>query len=531
MRLPRIFGNKLLLLSVALALILIVLMTLVNVGSLVLTGLANLDSGLTPSLNEANPDNTNTPNNNAGGGFFINVIPETLGLLTNNSDYTNLSLEPPSSRRSHGHRSVGNSQNSNNPGNPNNPQNVPNEDSSNDNDNGNDNGNANSGTQNFMRRLTKKPHNLNLRRGSRDVNEGDEFEGVVRLSLDNEYNQTISTFDINFTQDVDLSDITADTNFSLGKSFMHHPTSDFLENIDLYLPVVEGIDTIVICPGASDYNEIYYGCANQEIFYTNDTGNPRFELSSDGIYYIVHGITGTGVMGVNITNISSSSQNVSIPGSADAIAGNITELAIPQGQGKTQSWQGYYGNVTGTIMLADSGDNVMYNWSLASPEGEVLASTNNSISWDNIQCFNFTSTGTYEDESGNGGETNLHGTNLTQLETQYGIKYDDIDGVDETFLLLGANTHNTFYINSKEFSEGECQNTRIIDSSGWGQDDHFEEALLYEPTSYSVVFASLLNEDVPGFDDNPHDFEMLVLEDGHLTDTATTTYYFYAVMF
>jgi hypothetical protein len=209
----------------------------------------------------------------------------------------------------------------------------------------------------------------------------------------------------------------------------------------------------------------------------------------------------------------------------------VTDISVPQGFGITQAWAGYFGNISGVIQLADSSDYVMYNWSLASPEGEILASTNNSIVWTNIQCFNFTATGTYEDEAGNGGSTNLHGTNLTQLETQYGIDSYDIDGVDETFLLKGTGTHDVFYINDNEFEEGECQNTRIIDSSGWGQNDHFEEALLYEPTTYSIVFSSLLNEDVLGFDDNPHDFEMLVLENGHETDTETTTYYFYAVMF
>ena len=43
-----------------------------------------------------------------------------------------------------------------------------------------------------------------------------------------------------------------------------------------------------------------------------------------------------------------------------------------------------------------------------------------------------------------------------------------------------------------------------------------------------VIFASIIEEaSVLGFDDRDHDFEMLVLEDGHGTDLATTTYYFY----
>jgi hypothetical protein len=173
----------------------------------------------------------------------------------------------------------------------------------------------------------------------------------------------------------------------------------------------------------------------------------------------------------------------------------------------------------------------MYNWSLASPEGQIYASINSSINWDHIQCFNFTAAGTYQNEIGNGGTTNLYGTNLTLLESIYNIDSYDVDGVDETFYLLGANTHDTFYVNSNQFDEGECWNTRINDWTGFGQDNNFEEAIMYEPTTSSVIFATLLDEDLLGFDNRTHDFEMLVLEDGHLTDTTTTIYYFYAVMF
>jgi len=45
--------------------------------------------------------------------------------------------------------------------------------------------------------------------------------------------------------------------------------------------------------------------------------------------------------------------------------------------------------------------------------------------------------------------------------------------------------------------------------------------------SNRTVFASLLSDDALGFDSLPHDFEMLVLEDGHGADTATTSYFFF----
>ena len=230
--------------------------------------------------------------------------------------------------------------------------------------------------------------------------------------------------------------------------------------------------------------------------------------------------------GANYTQISSERAAPDSAESVQALAGNVTEINI-NGVTITQSWQGYFGNVTGTIQLADGSDNQMYNWSLASPQGEIYSSTSSSIDWSNIQCLNYTSSGSYLDESGNGGTTSQHGTNLTQLEALFNIEIDDVDGIDETFNLLGAGTHDAFYTSNLEFTEGECQSTRLFSSIGAGENDKFEEVLLYEPVTQSVIFTSLLDEDVLGFDGRTHDFEMLVAEDGHGTNTATTTYYFY----
>jgi len=208
-----------------------------------------------------------------------------------------------------------------------------------------------------------------------------------------------------------------------------------------------------------------------------------------------------------------------------AIAGNITELTITS-DASTQAWQGYFGNVSGSIQLADSSGNALYNWSLANPSGEVYASTNSSITWANVQCLNFTATGSQVGDTSGGG-TSLNGTNLTTLETQFNIATADPDGVDETFTFLGAGTHDAFYTASQEFTQGECQSTRVYGSSG-ATSDEFEEVLLYEPASTSIIFASILESgSVNGFDSNDHDFEMLVLEDGHGVDVSTTTYYFF----
>jgi hypothetical protein len=235
--------------------------------------------------------------------------------------------------------------------------------------------------------------------------------------------------------------------------------------------------------------------------------------------------------GAEVSFVNSSRAKSGAPTGVQAIAGNVTELNI-FGYSTTRSWQGYFGNVTGTIQLADASSNVMYNWSVASPRGEVYASTNDSIVWPHIQCFNYTASGTFDqaDESNPGG-TNQFGMNLTQLHQEYNIEDRDMDSVEKTFNLFDLDGHALFHTNNLEFSQGQCPATRTFTDIGAPEPGKFEEALLYEPVSRSVVFAALLNEDVMGFNGRSHDFQMLVLEDGHGTNTQTTTYYFYVELY
>ena len=225
--------------------------------------------------------------------------------------------------------------------------------------------------------------------------------------------------------------------------------------------------------------------------------------------------------GANNTLINSSTADIPLPQSIDAYAGNVTEMNI-FGYSTTQSWQGFYGNVTGVVQLGDSADNVMYNWSSLSPKGEVYASTNNSVNWVNVQCFNYSANGTYcDDDTNQAGATSLCGMNLTQLHTNYNVSLDDVDSVNNTFIL---NNHELFYTGSLQFDLGECMNMKVYNSSGAGT---YDEVLLYEPSGRSVIFTSILQRDANGFDSKTHDFEMLVLENGHYGDVSTTPYYFY----
>ncbi len=204
------------------------------------------------------------------------------------------------------------------------------------------------------------------------------------------------------------------------------------------------------------------------------------------------------------TEGASSSATVNAnPANATALAGNVTELTII-GDSTTQSWQGYYGNVSGSIQLADSNDHVMYNWSLAEPQGEVYSSTASSITWASIACYNVTA-----DSLG--------------VETTFNIGANDADGLNETF---STKNHDAFYTNDIEFTENNCSSVQLFDSSNSSTDGSFEEVVLWDTSA--LVFASILEDtSVNGFDGADHDFEMLVLDDGHSGNTDETTYYFY----
>ena len=205
----------------------------------------------------------------------------------------------------------------------------------------------------------------------------------------------------------------------------------------------------------------------------------------------------------SVTQVTSTTALADSPDTNLALEGNITEVDV-NGYSTTQTWQGYFGNVTGTVQLADSSDNVMYNWSLANPEGEIYASTASSITWSSVACFNFTLNG-------------------AALEALFNIDSGDVDGVDETF---AVKNHDLFYTNNIEFAADSCDSVQLYDSTGASTDGSFEEVLLTDGTN--TIFASLLEEaSINGFDNRDHDFQMLVLEDGHGTDTSTTTYYFY----
>ncbi|MEM4260235.1 MAG: hypothetical protein QXG00_03290 [Candidatus Woesearchaeota archaeon] len=190
-----------------------------------------------------------------------------------------------------------------------------------------------------------------------------------------------------------------------------------------------------------------------------------------------------------------------------ALAGNVTNLDIVANI-ITKSWQGYYGEITGKIVLSDGNNNRFYDWNLTTPAGEVYASPNQSISWPDIKCFNYTANGSLE-------------INLSIVESWFGISSTDSDSFANTF---NQTTNKQFTTGSVTIEANTCPTTYMFENSSY-QSSNFENVLLTDKSS--LVFTSIISNDKIGFDNLTHDFQLLVAENGHTDTTTTTTYFFW----
>ena len=184
----------------------------------------------------------------------------------------------------------------------------------------------------------------------------------------------------------------------------------------------------------------------------------------------------------------------------NAQAGNVTQLEI-NATSVTTSWQGFYGNVTGKILLADAAGNNFYDWNMSVPSGEVYASRSNAVTWAGINCTNQTA--------------------LYSEETTLGQASNDPDSINNTFTLT---SHPAFLVGSSNMTT--CRSTKAYESTGQMGSSYWQ-ILLNDGTNN--VYTTLLDTaGTIGFDDRPWQFQLLVGENGKTGQEATITpYYFY----
>ncbi len=77
--------------------------------------------------------------------------------------------------------------------------------------------------------------------------------------------------------------------------------------------------------------------------------------------------------------------------SSQSAGGYITQIDLYQQTNQTQNWQGYFGNVSGTISLSGSNGTEMYNWTVNVTNRSIYAIDNDTFTaWDTLFEANIT---------------------------------------------------------------------------------------------------------------------------------------------
>ncbi|MBI2133950.1 hypothetical protein HYU11_04680 [Candidatus Woesearchaeota archaeon] len=178
-------------------------------------------------------------------------------------------------------------------------------------------------------------------------------------------------------------------------------------------------------------------------------------------------------------------------------------------------WKGYVGNVSGRLTLDDASSNTLYDWTiLGSPTGEVYATRQSGlINWSNIKCA-------YR--------------NVTEAENLRMNHSSSTDNITTTFT---ASTNKAFTVGTVSIAADTCNTTNIYVNDSSPAGDTFEEVLLYDGpseqlmnesnTTKNILYASIIEQDVSGFDGRTYDFQMILPENGLSAWTSSTAYYFF----
>jgi len=213
-----------------------------------------------------------------------------------------------------------------------------------------------------------------------------------------------------------------------------------------------------------------------------------------------------------ITYIRSETSNTTLyqPDHFEAIAGNLTEITI-SGVSPTKSWQGFFGNVSGTLILEDSSGFRFYDWAVAEPQGEVFASVNNTITWTSVECAPIEDVG-YR----------------TEWHDFYGMLDTDYDDLSDTY---NETNHGMFQVGFENITG--CRTTYTFQNNA-SQAENFPAVLLTSDDNTTLIFTAILEDNtsgvrdsLAGYDGGLYDFQLLVAENGQLGNTVTTRYYFW----
>ena len=165
------------------------------------------------------------------------------------------------------------------------------------------------------------------------------------------------------------------------------------------------------------------------------------------------------------------------------------------------NWKAFIGNVTGKFTLSDAGGSTIFDWTFATTTGNVYATrSSGAITWGSINCSNV--------------------TYLENENVQLGFN-SSLDNITATFDNV---THSAFLAAGRYMSANSCPTLNTYKNNAT-QDADFEEMAMYDGSN--TLYATILENDVVGYDGNPYDFQMIVPENASSAWGGAIAYYMY----
>jgi hypothetical protein len=193
------------------------------------------------------------------------------------------------------------------------------------------------------------------------------------------------------------------------------------------------------------------------------------------------------------------------PGNRSDARGTITTLII-NGLQQDQYWKAYVGNVTGKLSLDNAAGLTIYDWELSAvnKSGQVYVSRYSSINFDNVSCAD--------------------DINITSEHAFHNMTFTQTDNINRTF---NYTSHQSFFVGTQQISANSCRSTAtyVNDAKQTMNGNQKFQELVLQDGSYKMVFVTIINANITGYDNSEYDFQMIVPESG--IKSTPTTYYFY----
>jgi hypothetical protein len=187
--------------------------------------------------------------------------------------------------------------------------------------------------------------------------------------------------------------------------------------------------------------------------------------------------------------------------------GTITTITLSANQ-QDFKWKAYIGNISGKVALDNANGQSIYDWNLGTAGGgEVYVSRYSNIDWDNIACVNQAS--------------------IDAEQTSLGILPNAGDNINATF---NYTNHRSFTVGAGSgiITLSNCRSTATYISDNpqvMGAGAFFQEVLLRDTGTGRMVYTTFIESGHTGFDNQPHDFQLLVAENE--SATVPSTYFFW----